>query len=76
MEKIDKLKTENEELKKMLKLAFDEITKQKLYADVGIMSRAALCKSCQTRDITNRVCQECKYKYEHADEILKLIGAW
>ena len=65
---------ENKELKRLLRLAVEEITKQKLYADLGMMSRGALCKSCKTRSITNRVCQVCNYEYEHAEEALKLIG--
>lgn len=65
---------ENKELKRLLRLAVEEITKQKLYADLGMMSRGALCKSCKTRSITNRVCQVCNYEYEHAEESLRLIG--
>lgn len=69
-----RLEEENKELKRLLRLAVEEITKQKLYADLGMMSRGALCKSCKTRSITNRVCQVCNYEYEYAEEALKLIG--
>lgn len=65
---------ENKELKRLLRLAVEEITKQKLYADIGMMSRGALCKSCKTRSITNRICQVCNYEYEHAEEAMKLLG--
>ncbi|MGN1086142.1 MAG: hypothetical protein ACI4Q5_03820 [Porcipelethomonas sp.] len=74
VEENQELVKENAELKRLLRLAVDEITKQKLYADFGIMCRSALCKSCKTRSITNRVCQVCNYEYEHAEEVMKLIG--
>ena len=74
VEENQELVNENKELKRLLRLAVDGITKQKLYADFGMMSRGALCKSCKTRSITNRVCQVYNYEYEHAEEALKLIG--
>lgn len=69
-----KLMKENADLKRLLRLAVEEITKQKLYADIGMLSRSALCKSCKTRSITNRFCQVCNYEYEHAEEAMKLLG--
>lgn len=71
---LERVKRENAELKRLLRLAVGEITKQKLYADLGMMSRGALCKSCKTRSITNRVCQVCNYEYEYAEEAMKLLG--
>ncbi len=65
---------ETAELKRLLRLAVEEMTKQKLYADLGMMSRRALCKSCKTRSVTNRICQVCNYEYEHAEEALEVLA--
>lgn len=64
---------ESAELKRLLKLAIEDLNKYEDYADIGLVSRACLCKSCKTRDITNRICQECKFKWNHSDEAMKLI---
>lgn len=71
---IDRIKAKNEELKKMLKLAVEDLNKYRDYADIGVVSRACLCKSCKTRCVTNRICEKCNYEYIHADEAKKLIG--
>ena len=71
---IDRIKAENEKLKKMLKLAVEDLNKYKDYADIGIASISCLCKSCKKRCVTNRICEKCNYEYIHADEVLKLIG--
>ena len=71
---IDRIKAENEELKKMLRLAVEDLNKYKDYADIGIASISCLCKSCKKRCVTNRICEKCNYEYIHADEAKKLIG--
>ncbi len=72
--KVSELEKQNSELRRLLKLAVDDLNEYKDYADIGIVSRACLCKSCKTRDITNRICRECEYEYRNADEVMKLIG--
>lgn len=72
--KIEALETENKELKRLLELAVEDLSKYRDYADIGIVSRACLCKSCKTRCVTNRICEKCNYEYINADEALKLIG--
>lgn len=69
-----KLKFENAKLKGLLRTVVEDIKKQKNYADIGVMSRATLCKTCKIRSVTNRICSVCEYEYEHYEEILKLLG--
>lgn len=51
IEECRKLKLENAKLKRLLRTVVEDIKKQKNYADIGVMSRAALCKTCKTRSV-------------------------
>lgn len=62
-----------DQLEDLLCSAVRTIENQKYYEENGMVPRAVLCKSCKVRSTTNKICKDCHYKYEHAEEIYKLI---
>ena len=65
--KICKLEEENKELKKLLKLAVEDIRKHSFCSMCENFNDNSKCKKCKAITLDN-------FKWKHAEEALKLIG--
>lgn len=67
IENFSKLEKENDELKRLLKLAVEDIGKHSFCSMCENLNDNSKCRKCKAITLNN-------FKWKHADEAMKLIG--